>query len=52
MLSVLLGIGYLNQTISLDMICATFVDEEQAAIFENVFTAVRYINNGAQLKKG
>ena len=36
---------------SLDMICAPFVGEEQDVIFETVFTAVRYIYNGAQLKK-
>ena len=30
---------------SLDMICAPFVGEEQAAKFETVFTAVRYIFN-------
>ena len=37
---------------SLDMICAPSVGEEQDAIFETVFTEVRYIYNGAQLKKG
>ena len=37
---------------SLDMICAPSVGEEQDAIFETVFTAVRYIFNGAQLKEG
>ena len=37
---------------SLDMICAPPVGEEQDAIFENVFTAVRYIFNGAQFKEG
>ena len=37
---------------SLDMICAPSVGEEQAAIFEKVYYAVRYIFNGAQLKKG
>ena len=36
---------------SLDMICAPSVGEEQDAIFETVFTAVRYIFNGAQLKE-
>ena len=36
---------------SLDMICAPSVGEEQDAIFETVFTAVRYIYNGGQLKK-
>ena len=35
---------------SLDMICAPSVGEEQDAIFETVFTAVRYIYNRAQLK--
>ena len=34
------------------MICAPSVGEEQDAIFEAVFTAVRYIYNGAQLKEG
>ena len=28
---------------SLDMICAPSVGEEQVAVFETVFTAVRYI---------
>ena len=37
---------------SLDMICASSVGEEQDSIFETVFTAVRYIYNGAQLKEG
>ena len=37
---------------SLDMICDPSVGEEQAAKFESVFTAVRYIYNGEQLKKG
>ena len=37
---------------SLDMICAPYVGEDQHAIFETVFTAVRYIYNGGQLKKG
>ena len=37
---------------SLDMICAPFFGEEQDAIFETVFTAFRYIYNGAQLKEG
>ena len=37
---------------SLDMICAPSVGEEQDAIFESVFTAVRYIYSRAQLKKG
>ena len=37
---------------SLDMICAPSVGEEQAAIFEKVYYAVRYIYIGAQLKKG
>ena len=37
---------------SLDMICAPSVGEEQDAIFETVFTAVRYIYNGAQYKEG
>ena len=36
---------------SLHMICAPSVGEEQAAIFESVFTAVRYIYSKAQLKK-
>ena len=38
--------------VSLDMICAPSVGEEKYAIFETVFTAVRYLYNGAQLKKG
>ena len=37
---------------SLDMICAPYVGEEQAAIFGSLFTAVRYIYSKAQLKKG
>ena len=37
---------------SLDMICAPSVGEEQAAIFEKVSYAVRYIFNEAKLKKG
>ena len=37
---------------SLDMICAPSVGEEQNAIFEKVFYAVRYIFNEAKLKKG
>ena len=37
---------------SLDMICAPSVGEEQAAIFEEVYYAVRYISNEAKLKKG
>ena len=37
---------------SLDMIFAPSVVEEQAAIFEKVYYVVRYIFNGAQLKKG
>ena len=36
---------------SLDMIFAPSVGEEQYAIFESVFTAVRYICSAAQLKK-
>ena len=36
---------------SLDMICAPSVGEEQNAIFEKVFNAVRYIFNEAKLKK-
>ena len=35
---------------SLDMTCAPSVGEEQDAIIETVFTAVRYIYNRAQLK--
>ena len=38
--------------VSLDMICAPSAGEEQDAIFETVLTAVRYIYNGAQFKKG
>ena len=37
---------------SLDMICAPSVGEEQAAIFEKVYYAVRYIFNEAKLKIG
>ena len=37
---------------SLDMICAPSVGEEQAAMFENFYYAVRYIFNEAKLKKG
>ena len=37
---------------SLDMICAPSVGEEQYAMFEKVYYAVRYIYIGAQLKKG
>ena len=33
------------------MICAPYIDEGQAAKFESVFTAVRYIFSEAQLKK-
>ena len=36
---------------SLDMICAPSLGEEQAAKFETVFAAVRYIRSAAQLKK-
>ena len=36
---------------SLDMICAPSVGEEQDAMFEKVYYAVRYIYIGAQLKK-
>ena len=36
---------------SLDMICAPSVGEEQDAMFEKVYYAVRYIFNEAQLKK-
>ena len=32
------------------MICAPSVGEEQDAIFENVFTTVRYMFNEAKLK--
>ena len=35
----------------LDMICALFVGEEKVAVFETVFTAVRYICLDARLKK-
>ena len=37
---------------SLEMIFAPSVVEEQAAKYEIVFTAVRYIHSSAQLKKG
>ena len=36
---------------SLYMICAPSVGEEQNAIFEKVYYAVRYVFNGAKLKK-
>ena len=36
---------------SLDMICSPSVGEEQAAKFELVFTAVRYIRSAVQLNK-
>ena len=36
---------------SLDIICNPSVGEEQAAKFESLFTAVRYIYYRAQLKK-
>ena len=42
---------FLNR-VSLDMICAPSVGEEPDAIFESLFTAVRYIYYRAQLKKG
>ena len=60
MLLVLLGTGYLTQTTNkalvlnmatLEIFCAPSVGEEQAAEFELVFTAVRYICSAAQLKK-
>ena len=37
---------------SLNMICAPSVGEEQDAMFETVFTEVRYICYEAQLKEG
>ena len=37
---------------SLDMICAPYVGEEQAAKCEKVYYAIRYIFNEAKLKKG
>ena len=37
---------------SLDMICAPSVGEEQAAKFEKVYYAVKYIFNEEKLKKG
>ena len=42
---------FLNKA-SLDMICAPSVGEEQAAKFEKIYYAVRYIFNEAKLKKG
>ena len=42
---------FLNRA-SLDMICAPSVGWGQAAKFEFVFAAVRYIRSEAQLKKG
>ena len=38
--------------VSLDMICAPSVGEEQAAKIEKVYYAVRYIFNEEKLKKG
>ena len=37
---------------SLEMICAPSVGEEQAASFEKVYYAVRFISKEAKLKKG
>ena len=37
---------------SLDMICAPSIGEEQAARFEKVSYAVRFISKEAKLKKG
>ena len=37
---------------SLDMICAPSIGEEQAASFEKVYYAVRFILKEAQLKEG
>ena len=37
---------------SLDMICAPSVSEEQDAMLEKVYYAVRYIFNEAKLEKG
>ena len=37
---------------SLDMICAPYVGEEQAASFEKVYYAVRFISKEAKLKEG
>ena len=36
---------------SLDMMCAPSVGEEQAAKFELLFNAVRYIRSAEQLKQ-
>ena len=36
---------------SLEMICATYVVEEQAAKFETIFAAVIYIRSDTQLNK-
>ena len=36
---------------SLDMIYAPYAGEEQDAIFESLFTEIRYIYYGAELKK-
>ena len=61
MISVFLGNRYLNQKYeevlvlnreSLDIICAPSIGEEQNAIFEQVYYAVRYIFNEAKLTKG
>ena len=37
---------------SLDMLCTPSVGEEKYAIFESVFTAVRYIYSRGKFKKG
>ena len=37
---------------SLEIVCTPSVGEEQAAIFESVFTAIIYIYAKEQLKKG
>ena len=37
---------------SLDMICAPYIVEEQAARFETFYYAVRFISNEEKLKKG
>ena len=38
--------------VSLEIICAPYVGEEQYAMFEMFYYAVRYIYIGSQLKKG
>ena len=43
--------SFLHNRESLDMICAPSVGEEQVAVFETIFTLVRYICYTSHLKK-